>query len=117
MANASVTINPLPERNSALLTTFGGSGLAVVNIKWITADSYFIVPQDDSRVYLAFSINNAFVPIQVSPGPYSFPFGYWLQSAEATLEFGGNVVKELITCAWYLQTTAAGNINVISIRR
>jgi len=103
-------------RNPDLLAALSLSGLSVVSVQWAAAGDYFLVPQDNNRKYICFSVPIASSPVTISPGEHAYPYGYILQNAELTMEFGGNVMKEIVQSVWRFQATANGTMNIISVR-
>ena len=111
-ATAGIDADASRDLNQAL--TRGGVSTARVRLPAL--GTYWIVPQDNQRVYLAFSLPDPATSCTLSTGDDNSPYGFTLNSANTIIEFGGTALAPLVKNVWWITGGLDVSVDVTVIR-
>lgn len=114
--SAIITPAPQPARDDSLMEILSRGGAASVRVIAAVPGVYFLVPQDERRTYIGFSLPDTTDTLTICPGEDAVPAGFTLHANESIMEFAGSLVAKLVKGCWRLNADVAGTIDVTVVR-
>lgn len=115
MAAVPYPSTPGPDGASALIQRLSRPGVCSAQIEWFGPTEAFIVPQNNRRVYLSFSIETLLSKIIVTPGDTDTDCGFVLHNSHSIQEFGGALLSPLIRSEWKGTPDGPAKLNITVI--
>lgn len=116
MAVAPFTLETSADLSAPLNQRLTRGGVVAANLTKGIAGTWWMLPRDNRRRYLSFSMLSGLNPVILTPDDDNAPAGFVLNSTDAPLEFGGKALASLIECEWWVTSVADCDFHVVAIR-
>lgn len=116
MAVAPFTLELSADLSVPLNERLTRGGVVAANLTKGVPGTFWLLPRDNRRRYVAFSMITGVGSIILTPDNDNAPAGFVLNSNDAPLEFGGKILASLIESEWWVTTFAASDFHVVAIR-
>lgn len=116
MAVAPFTLQADAAASQALNERMTRGGVVCANLVKAVPGTWWALPRDRQRRYLAFSMLAGLNSVILTPDDDNAPAGFVLNAGDNPVEFGGKLMAPLIECGWWITTIVDADLHVVAIR-